>query len=257
MSKPTGKIGIFDSGLGGLIILKSIRKLLPQYDYVFYGDTKNLPYGTKTQREIFDLTIAGIQELRRQGCILIIIACNTASAKALRKIQQQWLPKNAPDTKVLGVIVPTIESLKKKDFPAILMATESTVKSKVYQKELSKIISKLHLIDLPAPKLVPLIEAGKIAAAATEAKKMVSGKAGKAKTLVLGCTHYPLLNKQLRDEFPKLKIIDQTKIIPAALNKYISKHQEIKIQLSNSGKVKILFSEITPTNTKLAKKWFK
>lgn len=248
---------MFDSGLGGLLILKAIREKLPQYDYVFYGDTKNLPYGNKTQREIFDLTVKGIELLIDKGCILIIIACNTASAKALRKIQQQWLPKNAPNIKVLGVVVPTIETLNKSDFPTILMATGSTVKSKVYGKELNKIFPKQKLIEIPAPELVPLLEEGKLVEANEYAIKCLSSAFKKSKSLILGCTHYPLIKKSLIKEFPKLKILDQTELIPKALKKYLRKHIEIRKKLSTKNTVKIIFNKTTKTNKRLAKSWFK
>ncbi len=252
----SGKIGVFDSGLGGLIILKSIRKTLPQYDYVYFGDTKNLPYGDKPQREIFDLTIKGIKYSQQQGCSIIIIACNTASAKALRKIQQQWLPKNAPTLKVLGVVVPTIESLKKSDFPAVLLATESTVKSGVYQKELRKLYAKQKLINVAAPTLVPLIERAKLVEAARDMTAIIKPLTGKAKSIILGCTHYPLLAKTVKPAFPKLKFIDQTNIVPQALKRYLQKHQEIKKNLSVKRKVQIYFTKTTALNKKLTQTWF-
>jgi glutamate racemase len=227
-NKPAGKIGVFDSGLGGLIILKSIRAQLPQYDYEYFGDTKNLPYGDKTQREIFDFTVKGINYLQGRGCTLIIIACNTASAKALRRIQRQWLPKHAPDLKVLGVLVPTLEFLKANNFPAILLATESTIKSKAYETELTKVFPKQSLIGIAAPDLVPLIEQGETTKALMETIRLVRTLQMHCKSLILGCTHYPLLSSGLHKAFPKLKLIDQTKIIPKALKVYLNNHPEIK-----------------------------
>jgi glutamate racemase len=255
-NKVQGKIGVFDSGLGGLVILKALHKKLPKYHYEYYGDTKNLPYGDKSQREIFDFTVKGIEYLISQGCILVIIACNTASAKSLRKIQQQWLPKHAPHVKVLGVIVPTIESLKKPDFPVVLIATTSTVKSRAYQLELNKLFSDQKLTSLAMPKLVPLIERGQLVKAAEGVYKQVANLPNINKSILLGCTHYPLIAPKIRKLLPNLKIIDQTEIIPISLSKYLRRHQAIRRILITTPKVNIHFTKNSVLNKKLARTWF-
>lgn len=255
MSKIT-KIGVFDSGLGGLITLKAIRKSLPTLDYVYYGDTKNLPYGDKTEREIFDLTVKGIEMLIKRGCLLIIVACNTASAKALRKIQRSWLPKHYPNVKVLGVIIPTVEDLNPKDFPALLIATRSTIKSKKYPKELSKRYPKLKLDSIAMPTLVPMIENGSLRQATEEVQNIILKARKNYKTLILGCTHYSLLTNLLQKKLTNLKIISQNVVIPRKLKSYLSKHPEIEKRLSKNNSIKIHFSQKTSLNKKLSKEWF-
>ena len=133
------KIGFFDSGLGGLTIMSAVIKKLPQYDYEFYGDTANLPYGDKSEEEIFNLTKRGIDNLFKKNCLLIIVACNTASAETLRELQNNYLIKNYPERKILGVIIPTIETLKEEEIQhAILIGTNRTINSKKYDLELIK-----------------------------------------------------------------------------------------------------------------------
>src|SRR5579859_3847056 len=129
------KIGIFDSGLGGLVIAKSIIKRLPAYDYVYLGDTANVPYGSRGQAEIFRLTRRAVRRLFEDGCQLVIVACNTASTNALRKIQQEFLPKNFPDRRVLGVIIPTLESIDANHRRIGVIGTKATIKSGIYKKE--------------------------------------------------------------------------------------------------------------------------
>jgi len=151
------KIGIFDSGVGGLIIGKAIHEHLPQYDYLYFGDTEHMPYGEKTPKEILEYTIKGIKYLFENDCLLIIIACNTASAQALRKIQQKFLPKYFPDRKVLGVIIPAVEDLNNKKNVGVL-ATRATVKSKSFTIEIKKRFPKIKVFEQTAPKLARLIE---------------------------------------------------------------------------------------------------
>jgi len=175
------KIGIFDSGLGGLVIAKAIFKKLPGYDYVYLGDTKNLPYGNKTSIQVYKYTSDAVKYLFDNGCQLVILACNTASALALRKIQREFLPRYYPDRRVLGVVIPTLESI----FPPLplgegrlvrrslgegggevikkltkigVIGTSATINSHIYKKELMKIDPRAKIIELATPKLVPLIE---------------------------------------------------------------------------------------------------
>ncbi len=155
------KIGIFDSGIGGLVIARSLISELPQYDYVYLGDTKRVPYGDRSQKEIYEFTRQGLDFLFAQGCGLAILACNTASAQALRKIQREYLPRKYPDKKVLGVVIPTAEACAKYKVVGIL-ATSSTVSSKSYVTELKKLNPKINIIQQAAPLLVPLIENNEI-----------------------------------------------------------------------------------------------
>ena len=158
MSK-NNKIGVFDSGLGGLLITKAIRDRLPSHDIVYYGDTLNVPYGNRSEKAVYDHTKAAIDYLFEQDCSLIIMACNTANASSLRKIQQKYLPKTYPDRRVLGVIVPTLETAHEKKHTRIgLLATHNLVSSGVYQEELYKINPEIKLFAQSCPLLVPLIE---------------------------------------------------------------------------------------------------
>jgi glutamate racemase len=232
------KIGIFDSGLGGLVIAKAIFKKLPAYDYLYLGDTKNLPYGNKTQSEILKLTESALRLMFEQDCGLVIIACNTSSAKALRIIQQRFLPKYYPQKKVLGVIVPTLESIPKASSKVAILATTSTVNSHAYKKELSKLRPKVKILEQSAPKLVPLIEANRINDAARPLAGYLRGLMGKkVDTLILGCTHYPLLIKQIRNIVgKKVSIISQEAIVPPKLKNYLFRHKDISAKLSKSHK---------------------
>jgi glutamate racemase len=131
------KIGFFDSGLGGLMILKAVAKALPEFDYEFYGDTANLPYGDKSEAAIYELTKQGVEHLFKRDCALVIVACNTASAETLRRLQDEYLPESYPDRRILGVIIPTVEEVMQEKYSnAILLATKRTVESKKYEKEL-------------------------------------------------------------------------------------------------------------------------
>ena len=150
------KIGIFDSGLGGLIVAKAIHKLMPEYDYVYLGDTKRVPYGNRSEETIFEFTKEGVDYLfRKENCAIIIIACNTASARALRKLQKEYLPKNFPDRKILGVLIPAAEECVKFKKVGIL-ATRGTVNSNTFPKEIRKLNKKIKVFQNSAPMLVPV-----------------------------------------------------------------------------------------------------
>lgn len=234
------RIGIFDSGLGGLTIAKELFKKLPSYDYVYFGDTKNLPYGQKTPEQIYRLTKKAVDFLFKQNCKLIIIACNTSSALALRKIQQKYLPKKFPRRSVLGVIIPTLETENKHKKSEIIgvVGTTATVNSHIYKKELQKINSKTKIFELATPKLVPLIEANSL----QKAEKLVKLystllKKQNIQTLILGCTHYPILKNAFKKAMGKnVKIISQDEIIPGKLKDYLNNHPEIQSVLSKKSK---------------------
>lgn len=232
------RIGIFDSGLGGLIIAKSIIKKLPQYDYIYLGDTKNLPYGNKSQAKIYELTTKALIYLFSKDCKLVIIACNTSSAKALRKIQHEFLPKYFPDRKVLGVIVPTVEVIIASKAKRIgVLATPSAAKSHAYKKEILKLNPKAFVYEHGAPLLTPLIEANKLENIDTVLKKYLKPiLAKKIDSLILGCTHYPILIKHIKGIVGKgIKVVSQDEIIADKLNRYLKKHFEINNKLSKKG----------------------
>ncbi len=236
------KIGVFDSGLGGLVVTKAFINALPKYDYVYYGDTEHLPYGEKTSGQILSYTIEAIKFLISQNCGLIIIACNTATSIALRYLQQRFIPSFAPDVKVLGVIIPTVEEALLDNAQKVgVVATNATVRSHIYEQELHKIKPDLEVREIAAPELVPFIEADNFA----EAKKAALGYAKKFEdvdSLILGCTHYPLLKEYFREALPKVRIISQDELMGAKLANYLERHIEIDICLSRNRDYKFLVS---------------
>ncbi len=229
------KIGFFDSGLGGLIALKAVAKALPQYDYEFYGDTANLPYGDKSEVEIFELTKAGIVHLFNRDCLLVIVACNTASAETLRRLQDGFLKDEYPTHRVLGVIIPTVEELVSVDIKhALLVATKRTVDSRKYEVELDKLTKAPLITACATPELVPLIELGEHEAALRSLVSTIKAR-GEVDGVILGCTHYSLLKDELRKEFPSLTVLSQDEIIPVKLADYLERHTEIKSKLTQGG----------------------
>jgi glutamate racemase len=231
-------IGFFDSGLGGLLILKAVAKALPQYDYVFYADTANLPYGDKTEDQIYELTKAAIEELFKRDCLLVVVACNTSSAETLRRIQDTYLRENYPKRRILGVIVPTIEEVVRvSPKRALLLATKRTVESGKYARELEKVSDDIELVSVATPELVPLIELHELEAATSSAVKTIEIRTGEGDVVILGCTHYALLKESLRAHFGATRIfISQDEVIPEKLADYLERHEELASQLSDTGK---------------------
>lgn len=240
------KIGIFDSGLGGLVILKAIRQRLPEYHYLYYGDTEHLPYGDKTSEEIYELTLAGVEFLFKQDCALVILACNTASAQALRRIQQDWLPLNYPQRRVLGVIIPTVEAVcaDPKLKTVGILATQATVASETFIKEIVKLNPGLTVVQQAAPKLVPLIENGNYHELPDVLEAYIPPLLkGGAEAILLGCTHYPLIREAIEDAAGSgIRVIAQTDIIPAAVEAYLTRHPEIAETLARSGSQRMVYS---------------
>lgn len=252
------KIGIFDSGLGGLLVARAIKRHLPQYDYVYLGDTKRVPYGNKSHETVYEFTKEAVQHLfQKENCALIIVACNTASARALRRIQQEYLPKNFPDHKVLGVLIPAAEVAAKYAKVGVL-ATSGTVNSGTFPAEILKLNPKTKILQNPAPMLVPLIEAGEHNLAKPFLEKYLKPLlAKKIDALVLGCTHYPILKSEIKKLLPKnTKIISQDEIIPKSLEGYLARHPEIEKKLSKKSTIKIFVTDKTPQIENLVKKWF-
>ena len=262
------KIGIFDSGLGGLLIAKAIRKMMPEYDYVYLGDTKRVPYGNRSNKAIYEFTKEAVNYLfKKENCAIIIIACNTASARALRRIQQEYLSKNFTDRKVLGVLIPTAEECAKYNRVGIL-GTAGTVASNTFPNEIKKLQEKCQVFQNSAPMLVPLIEEGENILAEIFLKKYLAPLLKKnIDVLALGCTHYPIYKKEIKKilastkhnkgGIPKnVKIISQDEIIPKKLKEYLMRHTEIAKKLSKNKTAKILVTDITQNMLKLSHKWF-
>ena len=238
-----GPIGVFDSGYGGLTVLKEIITALPQYDYIYLGDNARAPYGNRGFETIHSYTLECVQELFKMGCPLVILACNTASAKALRTIQQKDLPNIAPDRRVLGVIRPTTEmvgTLTQTGEVGIL-ATRGTVTSESYPIEIKKFFPHVKVHQLACPMWVPLIENGEADSDGADyfVKKYLDEiltAAPDIDTLVLACTHYPILTKKIRQFLPAgITLLSQGKIVAHSLKDYLQRHTEIASQLSKNG----------------------
>ena len=252
------KIGIFDSGLGGLVIAKAVHRLLPAYDYVYLGDTKRVPYGNRSEETVFEFTREGVDYLfRKENCAIIIIACNTASAKALRKLQREYLPKNFPNRKILGVLIPAAEECVKFKRVGVL-ATRGTISSNTFPREIKKINPEIKVFQNSAPMLASLAEEGKDTLAISFIKKYLQVFSNKdLDALVLGCTHYPIFKKEIRKIVGlKVKIISQDEIMPKKFKKYLEKHREITKKLTCNREVKILVTDKTEMVKNLTQKWF-
>ncbi|MBK8564042.1 MAG: glutamate racemase [Saprospiraceae bacterium] len=236
-------IGIFDSGYGGLTVLREIVQLLPQYDYRYLGDNARSPYGPRDFETIYHYTLECVQYLFAQGCPLVILACNTASAKALRNIQQLALPKIAPDRRVLGVIRPTAEVIGNfsKTKKIGVLGTVGTVRSESYLIEIGKFFPAIEVSQQACPMWVPLVENGELAGPGTEffVKKyldeLLTASPG-IDTLLLACTHYPLLEPVIRQFLPKeINIVSQGGIVAHSLADYLQRHPDMEMRLSKQG----------------------
>lgn len=254
------QVGIFDSGLGGLVIAKAIFHKLPQYDYIYLGDTKNLPYGQKPPKEIYRHTERAVDFLFRQDCLVVIVACNTSSAVALRKIQQEYLPKFYPNRRVLGVVIPTLEEADKNHKRKIIgvIGTAATIKSHIYKKELEKIDAKAKIIEKSTPDLVTLIEQNSLQNAEKTLKLYLKTlqKQG-IEALVLGCTHYPILKREIKGIMgKKVAIVSQDEIIPSKLADYLKRHSEMAKKLSKKGQRAFLVTVFNKDFDDVAKRLF-
>lgn len=233
-------IGIFDSGYGGLTVLKEIKKQLPQYDYIYLGDNARTPYGNRSFETVYHYTWQCVQWLFKQNCPLIILACNTASAKALRSIQQNDLEKNFPGKKVLGVIRPTTEiiAIYTKTNHVGILATNGTVQSQSYLIEIKKIFPYITAWQQACPMLVPLIENNEFENEAADyfIQKYLNellNKDAEIDTVLLACTHYPLIKNRIEKFLPEqIKVIGQGEIVAESLKDYLQRHAEIEVQLS-------------------------
>ncbi len=252
------KIGVMDSGLGGLIITKAFIKAMPKYSFVYFGDTKNLPYGEKSSKDVLGYTIDAVEFLIKKDCKLIIIACNTATSIALRYLQRKYMPKNHPDIKVLGVVVPTVEEAVKSSKKTIgVVATNSTVNSHIYKVEIGKISPKIKVKEMATPKLVPLIESGKMREAGFEVEKYLKGLKG-IDCLILGCTHYPILTPYFKKHLPTgVEVISQYDFMGKKLMEYISNHPEIDKVLDKKSKCEFYVSKLTDRYQYMARKVIK
>lgn len=247
----TSPIGIFDSGFGGLTIFRRILERLPQYDYIYLGDNARTPYGNRSFETVLKFATQGVKHLFSLGCRLVVIACNTASAKALRTIQQSWLPGHYPERRVLGVIRPTVEAIEKYTHTnqVALWATPGTVRSESFAIEIAKYAPQVTLHQQACPMLVPLVEAGELEGPGVDhyIKKywdQTAARSDRIDTLLLGCTHYPLLMPRLSALLPSgLKIIEQGSLVAPSLEEYLLRHPEIESTITKGGTCRYLTTD--------------
>lgn len=247
------KLGIFDSGLGGLVITKAIRDKMPDIDLMYFGDTLHLPYGNRSEEAIYMYTQSAMNYMFERGCGLIIIACNTASATALRRLQQTWLPKAWPDRNILGVVVPTLETAIERGYKKLgLIATNYSIKSNAYEQELTKINPDIKMVQKATPLLVPLIENDGMKYADAVLHDYLDPMVRQGiECLILGCTHYPFLKPQIQKIIGKdIELLSQDDIVPAKLADYLKRHSEYKI--SRNGKTEFIVSDLTDNYRKAA-----
>ena len=246
-----GPIGVFDSGYGGLTILKELRRKLPEYDYLYLGDNARAPYGTRSFDIIYHYTLEAVTALFHQGCHLVILACNTASAKALRTIQQKDLPKIDSHRMVLGVIRPTAECIGPLTHTRHIgiLATTGTINSKSYEMEIKKLHPDIHVEGLACPMWVPLVENFELDGAGTDyfVKKSLEElmeKDHNIDTIILGCTHYPLLLPLIQKHLSsKIKVIAQGEYIASSLQEYLHRHPEMADKCTRDGTCRYLTTE--------------
>lgn len=250
-SLSTGAIGVFDSGYGGLTILDKIRELMPEYDYLYLGDSARCPYGTRSFEVVYEFTLQAVNKLFEMGCPLIILACNTASAKALRTIQQVNLPHIDPSRRVLGVIRPTVERISEltQSRHVGILATAGTIKSESYPLEIHKLFPDITVTGEACPLWVPLVENNEYHSEGAdyfvrqhinrllEQDPMID-------TILLGCTHYPLLFDKIRLFTPEhIRIVAQGEYVAQSLRDYLNRHPEMDARCNKTGNCRFLTTE--------------
>ena len=249
-SKP-GPIGVFDSGYGGLTILHGIRQQLPQYDYLYLGDNARAPYGPRSFDVVYEFTRQAVLRLFEMGCHLVILGCNTASANALRTIQQRDLPQWDPDRRVLGVIRPTAEvigNLTKSRHIGVL-ATEGTIKSESYNLEIQKLYPDITVSGVACPFWVPLVEYNEADSPGADyfVKKRIDQIMAldpQIDAIILGCTHYPLLMPKILKYLPKgVHIVSQGEYVASSLQSYLERHPQIEQRCAKNGETRYLTTE--------------
>ena len=250
--KSVSPIGIFDSGYGGLTIFEKIREALPEFDFLYLGDNARAPYGPRSFEVVLEFTRQAVSRLFAEGCPLVVLACNTASAKALRSIQQNDLPRSDdPTRRVLGVIRPTVEAadaLSRTKHVGVL-GTEGTVASRSYELELEKLFPEIRVVSEACPMWVPLVENRETETPAAEyfVKRHLDALLARDEemdTVILGCTHYPVLLPLIRRFLPEgVKAFPQGECVAASLKDYLSRHPEMARRISRGGNARFLTTE--------------
>lgn len=251
LSSQPGPIGIFDSGYGGLTILKKIRELMPQYDYIYLGDNARAPYGNRSYEIIYEFTLQAVQHLFQMGCHLVILGCNTASAKALRTIQQRDLPTLDPDRRVLGVIRPTAECIGQltQTRHVGIVGTPGTIRSRTYELEIAKLYPDIQVTGEACPMWVPLVENQEFDSPGADyfVEKRISSllqRDPQIDSIILGCTHYPLLLDKIRRYTPSdIRIVPQGDYVASSLQDYLSRHPEMEEKITKGGNTTYLTTE--------------
>ena len=251
MPQAPGPIGIFDSGYGGLTILHGIRQLLPEYDYLYLGDNARTPYGTRSFEVVYEFTRQAVIKLFEMGCHLVILGCNTASAKALRSIQQNDLPKWDSDRRVLGVIRPTAEVIGTltHNRHVGIFATEGTIKSESYNMEIQKLYPDIQVSGVACPFWVPLVEYNEADSPGADyfVKKRIDQLLRldpEIDTVILGCTHYPLLLPKIHKYMPRgIRIIAQGEYVASSLQSYFQRHPDMEQRCTKNGQTRYLTTE--------------
>ena len=255
VKKPYHPIGVFDSGFGGLTVLKEIVKELPEYDYVYLGDNARAPYGSRSFETVYEYTLECVKHLFDLGCHLVILACNTASAKALRTIQQKDLPTIDPKRRVLGVIRPTAEVIGNysKSGHVGVLGTTGTVSSQSYPVEIEKLFPHLNVYQEACPMWVPLIENHEYDSEGGSyfIRKNIMHlmqQQSKIDAVILGCTHYPLIEEQIKQILPdSVKVLSQGPIVAAGLKDYLLRHPEMEANCSKGKQVTFYTTDLTET----------
>jgi len=252
-SVQTAPIGVFDSGFGGLTILREIRRVLPQYDYLFLGDNARAPYGVRSRQLVYEFTLQAVKFFFQQGCHLVILACNTATAEALRTIQQQDLPRLAPDRRVLGVIRPTVESVGQLTHTGHIgvLGTPGTIASGSYSTEIASHYpaSNYQVYGHACPMWVPLVENRESEGEGADyfVKKDIDAllqACPDIDTVLLACTHYPLLINKIRHYMPQgIAVVEQGPIVASSLADYLQRHPEVERYCAKGGECQYLTTE--------------
>lgn len=250
-TKQAGPIGVFDSGFGGLSILREIRKVLPQYDYLFLGDNARAPYGNRSFDLVYEFTLQAVKHLFSKGCHLVILACNTASAKALRSIQQRDLPVIAPTRRVLGVIRPTVEKVGDITHTGHIgiFGTPGTIQSGSYNIEINKLHPNFNVYGQACPMWVPLVENQESDGPGADyfVQKYINAlleQCDDIDSVILGCTHYPLLMRKIRQYMPQhVTVIPQGEIVAESLADYLRRHPEMECRCRRGGTCHYLTTE--------------
>ncbi|WP_340116832.1 glutamate racemase [Pelagibius sp. 7325] len=270
-------IGVFDSGHGGLTVLHALTQRMPREAFIYLGDHGNAPYGPRPEEEIYALTLAAVERLFAEGCLLVLIACNTASAIALRRLQQDWLPQAAPERRVLGVFVPMVEALAgvswrdgtrvpgkvAPDGMVAVFATQRTTHSGAYPFEVGLRAPHMRVVSQACPHLVNAIEAGESEAVLRElvsgyVAAMLAQTEGRAPdAAVLGCTHYPLVAPLFAEALPKgVQLLDQPAIVADSLADYLTRHERFAVQQGEAGHRRFLTSGDPARVSEFASRFF-